>query len=117
MRKRIKKTGEIVEVVNYKSVFSEKRNDDFVTYVDSNGFKHENVKLMNVNFDFEDVPKNEPSDNINWEERRYEIAKSMLAAFLSNSCSSVYGGTYERQVKDAVQYADALIAELKNIEQ
>lgn len=117
MRKRIKKTGEIVEVVNYKSAFYERRNDDFVTYVDSNGFKHENVKLLNVDFDFEDVPKNKPCDNINWEERRYEIAKSMLAAFLSNSCSTVYGGTYERQAKDAVQYADALIAELKNTEQ
>lgn len=117
MRKRIKKTGEIVEVVNYKSALSERRNDDFVTYIDSNGFKHDNVKLLNVDFDFEDVPKNKPCDNINWEERRYEIAKSMLAAFLSNSCSTVYGGTYERQAKDAVQYADALIAELKNIEQ
>lgn len=50
---------------------------------------------------------------IDWEQRRYEIAKEMLAAFLSNSCNNVYGGTPEHQAKDAVKYADALIAELK----
>ena len=48
-----------------------------------------------------------------WEKRRYEIAKDMLAAFLSNSCSNVYAGTKEQQTKDAVGYADALIAELR----
>lgn len=51
-----------------------------------------------------------------WEKRRYEIARDMLAAFLSNSCSNVYAGTIENQVKDAVAYADALVAELRNEE-
>lgn len=51
-----------------------------------------------------------------WEKRRYEIAKDMMAAFLSNSCSNVYAGTIENQVKDAVAYADALIAELRKEE-
>lgn len=50
---------------------------------------------------------------IDWEQRRYEIARDMLAAFLSNSCSNVYAGTREEQAKDAVAYADALINELK----
>lgn len=48
-----------------------------------------------------------------WEKRRYEIAKDMLAAFLSNSSSNVYRGTFESQARDAVGYADALIAELR----
>ena len=51
--------------------------------------------------------------DIDWEQRRYEVARDMMAAFMSNSCSNVYGGSYERQAKDAVMYADALIAELK----
>lgn len=50
---------------------------------------------------------------IDWEQRRYEIAKSMMAAFLSNSCSNVYMNTYENQAQEAVKYADALIEELK----
>ena len=50
---------------------------------------------------------------IDWEQRRYEIAKSMMAAFLSNSCSNVYMNTYENQAQEAVKYADMLIDELK----
>ena len=50
---------------------------------------------------------------IDWEQRRYEIAKSMMAAFLSNSCSNVFNGTCETQARLAVKYTDALIAELK----
>lgn len=48
-----------------------------------------------------------------WEQRRYEIARDMLAAFLSNSCKNVYGGSIEAQAKEAVRYADALVEELK----
>lgn len=51
--------------------------------------------------------------DIDWEQRRYEIAKEMIAAFLSNSCSNVYVGNPDEQAKCAVMYADALIAELK----
>lgn len=50
---------------------------------------------------------------IDWEERRYEIAKDVLSAFMSNSCSNVYAGSPDAQAKDAVLYADALINELK----
>lgn len=50
---------------------------------------------------------------IDWEQRRYEIARDMMAAFMSNSSSNVYAGTCEQQAKDAVAFADALIAELK----
>lgn len=50
---------------------------------------------------------------IDWEQRRYEIAKDMMAAFLSNSCSNVYLGNPDEQAKYAVTFADALIAELK----
>ena len=51
--------------------------------------------------------------DIDWEQRRYEVAKDMLAAFLSNSCSNVYMGNPDEQAKCAVMFADALITELK----
>lgn len=53
--------------------------------------------------------------DIDWEQRRYEIAKDMMAAFLSKDCTDVYSGTGVKlqQAKEAVMYADALIAELK----
>lgn len=51
--------------------------------------------------------------DIDWEQRRYEVAKDMIAAFLSNSCSNVYMGNPDEQAKCAVMFADALITELK----
>lgn len=50
---------------------------------------------------------------IDWEQRRYEIAKDLLAAFLSNSNQEVWTGNAQNQAKDALHYADALIKELK----
>lgn len=50
------------------------------------------------------------SKEIDWEQRRYEIAKDALAALLSNR---KIGGVYDSYSKVAVDYADALIKELK----
>lgn len=57
------------------------------------------------------------NESIDWEQRRYETAKDVLAAFMSNSCSNVFVGSKENQAKDAVEYADALINELKKTKQ
>ena len=50
------------------------------------------------------------SKEIDWEQRRYEIAKDVLAALLSNR---KIGGVYASYSKVAVDYADVLIEELK----
>ena len=52
-------------------------------------------------------------NTIDWEYRRYEIAKEMMAAFLSNSSREVYEGTFKTQAEYAVAFADTLIEELK----
>ena len=52
-------------------------------------------------------------NTIDWEYRRYEIAKEMIAAFLSNSSREVYEGTFKTQAEYAVAFADALIEELR----
>ena len=45
--------------------------------------------------------------NINWEQRRYEIAKEMLPIMRDDYPTS------QRAANEAVRYADALIIELK----
>lgn len=45
---------------------------------------------------------------IDWEQRRYEIAKDILAALISSPTTRYYSYS-----KVAVEYADALIKELK----
>lgn len=49
-------------------------------------------------------------ETIDWEQRRYEIAKDALAALLSNP---TIRREYIPYSKVAVDYADALIEELK----
>ena len=108
MKKRIRKTGEIVDVISYNKYTSTARNSelDWVSYVDSKGMEHEHEKGLNIYWDFEDVEEVLSTD-IDWEQRRYKIAKEVFA--------SIYDFTIDRInfAKYAVDAADALIAELK----
>ena len=50
---------------------------------------------------------------IDWEQRRYEIAKGMLAACQSNADPNMFQMSMEEASKWAVEFADYLIEELK----
>ena len=108
MKKRIRKTGEIVDVISYNKYSNTSRNSDldWVSYIDSKGREYEHEKRLNIYWDFEDVEEVLSTD-IDWKQRRYEIAKEVFA--------SIYDFTIDRInfAKYAVDAADALIAELK----
>lgn len=108
MKKRIRKTGEIVDVISCNKYTNTVRNSelDWVSYIDSKGMEHEHEKGLNIYWDFEDV-KEVPNTHIDWGQRRYKIAKEVFA--------SIYDFTIDRInfAKYAVDAADALIAELK----
>ena len=108
MKKRIRKTGEIVDVISWNKYTITARNSelDWVSYIDSKGMEHEHEKGLNIYWDFEDVEEVLSTD-IDWKQRRYEIAKEVFA--------SIYDFTIDRInfAKYAVDAADALIAELK----
>ena len=74
MKTRIRKTGEIVDVISF-SCGTERKPTDYVDYIDSNGVEHANNKL-NYYWDLEEIE----SPNIDWEQRRYEIAKDVFCA-------------------------------------
>jgi hypothetical protein len=109
MKAKIRKTGEIVDVIAFKSseACPEK---DWVRYVDSEGL--DLIQELNALEDLEVIDKTE-NKAVDWEQRRYEIAKEMMAAFLSNSSREVYEGAFKTQAEYAVVFADALIAKLK----
>ena len=96
MKARLKTNGEIVEV--------EDLYDDGTALVKDRYFKVSEL-------DFEDF------ETIDWEQRRYEIAKAAMQANLSNpeilQFITKEGVPRERVVKCSIQYADALIEELK----
>lgn len=96
MKARLKTNGEIVEV--------EDLYDDGTALVKDRYFKVSEL-------DFEDF------ETIDWEQRCYEIAKAAMQANLSNpeilQFITKEGVPIERVVKCSIQYADALIEELK----
>lgn len=107
MKKRLRKTGEIVDVIAwYNMLGAERDRGDSVSYIDSKGNECVKVEGLNLSWDFEDVEEVQ-STNIDWEQRRYEISKEVFA--------SIYDFTIDRInfAKYAVDAADALIAELR----
>lgn len=115
MKKRIRKTGEIVDVITYKNLYLPERHcSDSVSYIDSKGVEHLNEKGLNLWWDFEDVEE-VPRTDIDWEQRRYEIAKTVVHGQLTGPI--IDGVDPNPSITDlaklAVKIADALIAELK----
>lgn len=118
MKKKLRKTGEIVDVISYSNFYcSERDRMDSVSYIDSKGVEHHNERGLNLWWDFEDVEEVLNTD-IDWEQRKYEIAKEMLKLTCNFQQLNIDGISTHRIVKPdaariAVEYADILIAELK----
>lgn len=109
---RIRKTGEVVDVISYRG--STQRNEycqDKVSFIDSNGIEHPDAH-MNLYWDFEQIDDNKidlMKKEIDWEQRRYEIAKAVLPEAIRIFENS-------DPVEIAVSYADDLIKKLKKYE-
>lgn len=96
MKAKVKDTGEIVEVK-----FSTHPNPAIdETYWWCND-KQESYHKSELNF---------MGSAIDWEQRRYEIAKDVMAASFTQPMAGVSIASY---VHNCVQWADALIEELK----
>ena len=111
MKKRIRKTGEIVDVISYYNCYcSERDTTDSVSYIDSKGIEHRNERGLNLWWDFEDVEEVRDT-NFDWEEVRIKAAVYALQGFASNPNSTSV--TDEELALWSVRAADYLIAELK----
>lgn len=101
---KIRKTGEVVDVIYFRC--STIRNIyDEVSYIDSKGIEHEGENL-NYYWDFENISNSDAI--IDWEQRRYEIAKDVAAGLVSRPIP-----TYDSVVNFAIETADKLIERLK----
>lgn len=99
MKAKIKATGDIVEVVAYGV------DGSYTNYVDRKGDFH----TTTLNF----YSELELCCCIDWEQRRYEIAKEAVrgVAFNADSFTDV---EIKTTVKNALRLADVLIKELQN---
>lgn len=108
MKVRVKETGEIINIADYARV----RLDKCDSYGNPIELSFDDVEILQ-----------ERSDNIDWEQRRYEIAKETVTAIMSNEdfyhqvlCEGAEHGQRQIQTniaRAAVIFADALIKELK----
>lgn len=98
MKARIKKTGEIANIADYSRVVLESCD----SWGNPLEYPLDEVEIIE-----------ERADDIDWEQRRYEVAREVLAETVKLSHHGVYVGTCGGQAKIAGEYADALIAELK----
>ena len=116
MKKRIRKTGEIVDVISCNKYTNTARNSelDWVSYIDSKGMEHEHEKGLNIYWDFKDVEE-APNTDIDWEQVRIDTAIKICNSLISNVGDSVFGSDIinEELAKACVNLSDALIAELK----
>lgn len=87
MKARVKATGEIVEI---KDLY-----DDGTALVNDKYFKVSELDFF--------------SETIDWEQRRYELAKDIIKAVVADD----RGGNSDALAKYAVNCADALIKRLK----
>lgn len=98
MKARIKKTGEIINIADYARVTLDKYNGSGIP----------------IEMPFEDVEiLQEKSDDIDWEKRRFELAKTFSLEFVKNALRTGDETLYSDVAQSSVELADALIAELK----
>ena len=57
--------------------------------------------------------KTKDVNQIDWEQRRYEIAKDVMAAQMSNSNPNMHGSDPRTMARYSIEWADALIDALK----
>ena len=97
MKCRKKSSGEIVDVINWSI------DGAYTNYIDKDGC--EVSSLLNYYKDFEPIVE----DNIDWEQRRYEIAKDISCAYLQ-AHSNI---PFDDISKVSIEFSDKLIKQLK----
>lgn len=109
MKAKFRKTGEIVDIISYSG--NADRNDvlDRVSYIDSNGVEHPREKL-NLYWDFETITDgNGDTSTTDWNQVRVQASIGAMQVILSKNNYD----TYKDIAAQAVEYADALVKELK----
>ena len=99
MKARVKSTGVLVDVTPQLNINSQ-HNNDYLYVCDNMVFKECELDFLNVG-----------NLVIDWEQRRYELAKDIIKAVIAED----RGGDSDAIVKYAVNCADALIKRLKEV--
>lgn len=103
MKKRIRKTGEIIDVIAYTSG-TVKSKLDTVSYIDSKG--NEVVESINYYWDLDDVDTENPDY---WEKLRHQAALAALSGISSRPTNI----GWKEYVNECINISDYFIEKLK----
>lgn len=107
MMRRIRKTGELIDVISWTGDSIRDEKIDTVSYVDSKDVEHPCEK-MNFYWDTTGVDTlYKPQDDFDWDKYRYEIIKSIYPA-----CIEKYG--FHHVLNYTIAFANDLIEKLKS---
>lgn len=98
MKARVKATGEIINIADYARVTLDR--------CDSYG------NPIELSFDEVEILQ-ERSDNIDWEQRRYELVKAAMQGFCSNPHQQIMDADSNMVEEWSIGFADSLIKKLK----
>lgn len=109
MIKKIRKTGELIEVISWTGNIARNEKVDTVSYIDSKGVEHPREKM---NFywdvvDVDDLNESQKQNDLDWDKYRYEIIKSIYPA-----CIEKYG--FHHVLNYTIMFANDLIEKLKS---
>lgn len=112
MKAKLKKTGEIVDVICYGGTpHSRSAVSDYVNYIDSQGVEHTEHNNLNYYWDFEPI---ETATDEHWQDVRERTAIAAMLALLANPTLVDYNGHEKINIiTRAMCHADELIEELK----
>lgn len=96
MKARIKSTGVLVDVIP--------KTNTNALHSGDNIYVCDNMVYRECELDF---------SAIDWEQRRYELAKAAMQGFCSNSHEQVMNASLNMTVEWSLGFADALIKKLK----
>ena len=109
MKKIVRKTGEIIDVITYTCGTTPEKSD-VVNYVDGEG-NYKSAKL-NYYWDLEDIDDNKTEEEY-WKEFRSQAALSILNGILSHS---TFRDDWMPDVDKSVTIANYLVKKLKENE-
>lgn len=99
MKARVKSTGVLVDVIPQLNVNAQHSKDN-IYVCDNMIFRECELDFLNIG-----------NSAIDWEQRRYELAKDIIKVVIADDC----GGNSDAIAKYAVNCADALIKRLKEV--
>lgn len=114
MKRKIRRTGEIIDVITFSG--STMRSDhDRIQFYGNNG----NVISESLNYYLDTLPVDDEDKDVDWEQRRFDLVKAYSIEFIKmqNRKGEIDCGVYVQNVVSwSIDIADRIIEAMRGVE-